>query len=165
MLAKKEAQKIARAIITIDPTNKNFYENNERNLEKRLDALDTSFQDGLRECQQKNFVTSHSAFGYIASRYGLKQIAISGLSPDQEPSPKELAQVAQFAKNNNVTYIFFETLISPKLSETVAREIGAKTLVFNPLEGLTKEDEAAGKDYFSVQQDNLANLRIALICK
>jgi zinc transport system substrate-binding protein len=165
VLAKKEIQTIAQAFIKVDPANTDFYEANEKSLESKLDLLDQSFKVGLQSCQQKNIVTSHAAFGYIASRYGLKQVSISGLSPDQEPSPKQLADVAQFAKANNVKYIFFETLISPKLSETIAKEVGAKTIVFNPLEGLTSDEQSAGKDYLSIQQDNLASLRVALECK
>ncbi len=165
VLAKKEAQKIAQAFIKVDPANKSFYENNEKSLENKLDSLDSSFRTGLQVCQQTNIVTSHAAFGYLASRYGLKQVSITGISPDQEPSPKELGDVAKFAKENNVKYIFFETLISPKLSETIAKEVGAKTIVFNPLEGLTTEEISSGKDYFSVQRENLASLRTALECK
>ncbi len=165
ILARKEAQKIAQAFIKVDPANADFYEVNEKSLENKLDLLDQSFKAGLQSCQQKNIVTSHAAFGYIASRYGLKQVSISGLSPDQEPSPKQLADVAKFAKENNVKYIFFETLISPKLSETIAKEISAKTIVFNPLEGLTSDEQSAGKNYLSIQQDNLASLRVALECK
>lgn len=165
VLAKKEVQKITQALVKTDPTNAAVYKMNEQNLENKLDELDTAFRNGLKACEQKNIVTSHAAFGYLASQYGLKQVAITGISPDQEPSPKELGEVAKFAKDNNVKYIFFETLISPKLSETLAKEVGARTIVFNPLEGLTPEDQEAGKDYFSVQQENLANLRIALNCK
>lgn len=165
VLAKKEVQKIVKAFVKVDPANTVFYEANEKGLENKLDSLDQSFKTGLQDCQQKNIVTSHAAFGYIASRYGLKQVPISGLSPDQEPSPKQLADVAQFARANKVKYIFFETLISPKLSETIAKEVGAKTIVFNPLEGLTSDEQAAGKDYLSIQQDNLASLRVALECK
>ncbi|MFH0863717.1 MAG: zinc ABC transporter substrate-binding protein [Candidatus Gottesmanbacteria bacterium] len=165
VLAKNEVQKITQAFIKVDQTNITFYQANEKSLESKLDLLDQSFKAGLQDCQQKNIVTSHAAFGYVASRYGLNQVPISGLSPDQEPSPKQLADVAQFAKTNNVKYIFFETLISPKLSETIAKEVGAKTIVFNPLEGLTSDEQSAGKDYLSIQQDNLANLRVALECK
>jgi zinc transport system substrate-binding protein len=165
VLAKKEAQNITRAFIKVAPENTAFYEANEKSLETKLDSLDLAFKVGLKDCQQNNIVTSHAAFGYIASRYGLKQVSISGLSPDQEPSPKQLADVAKFAKANNVKYIFFETLISPKLSETIAKEVGAKTIVFNPLEGLTHDEETAGKDYLSIQKDNLASLRVALECK
>lgn len=165
VLAQQEVHKIVEALTKVDPKNSEYYKNNETVLIKKLHSLDTAFKDGLKECTQKNIVTSHAAFGYIASRYGLRQLSISGLSPDEEPSAKQLAEVSVFAKQNNIKYIFFETLISPKLSETIAREIGAKTIVFNPLEGLTKDEVSEGKDYFSVQKDNLTNLRTALECK
>jgi len=165
VLAKKEVQKITQAFVKVDPANTTLYQANAKTLENKLDSLNQSFKTGLQSCQQENIVTSHAAFGYIASRYGLKQVSISGLSPDQEPSPKQLADVAKFAKENNVKYIFFETLISPKLSETIAKEVGAKTIVLNPLEGLTSDEQSAGKDYLSIQQDNLASLRVALECK
>lgn len=164
-LAKKGVTRIAEAFEKVDASNKSYYQSNASQLEEKLDLLDQEFKQGLLSCQQKNIVTSHAAFGYIATRYNLKQVPISGLSPDEEPSPQQLAQVTAFARANNVKYIFFETFVSPRLSETVAREIGAKTLVLNPLEGLTKEEERAGKDYFSIQKENLENLRIALECK
>ncbi len=165
VLAKKEATVIAQALINVDPANKAYYEQNAKQLQEKLDALDSQFRQGLQHCQQKNIITSHAAFGYIASRYNLKQVPIAGLSPDSEPSPKQLGDVAQFAKTNNVKYIFFETLVSPRLAQTIAKEVGAKTLVFNPLEGLTKEQEEAGKNYLSIQKENLENLKIALECK
>ncbi len=165
ILAKKEVEVIIQAFIKVDPMNKNYYEQNAKQLQEKLDILDSQFRQGLQQCQQKNIVTSHAAFGYIASRYNLKQVPISGLSPDSEPSPKKLSDIAQFAKTNNVKYIFFETLVSPRLAQTIANEVGAKTLVFNPLEGLTKEQEEAKKDYLSIQRENLDNLKIALECK
>ena len=164
-LAILEVRKIAKAMETIDPVNKTVYESNAFSLEKRLEVLDESFRQGLSRCRQKDIVTSHTAFGYIAARYGFKQVSIAGLTPDEEPSPRQLAEVANFAKANNLKFIFFETLLSSRLSETIATEIGAKTLVFNPLEGLTPEEENKGEDYFSVQMRNLANLKIALECQ
>jgi zinc transport system substrate-binding protein len=91
--------------------------------------------------------------------------AIAGLSPDEEPSPQQLAEVAEFVKKNQVQYIFFESLVSPKLSETIAHETGAKTLTFNPLEGLTQDEVAAGQNYLSIQRQNLSALRTALSCQ
>lgn len=164
-LAVKEAERIASAFMEADPENRALYEENLRHLAERLDALDQEFRQGLLHCRQRDIITSHAAFGYVASRYGLKQVPISGLSPDEEPSPKQLAEVAAFAKARSIKYIFFETLISPRLAETIAEETGAKTIVFNPLEGLTKEEQAAGKDYFSIQKENLENLKTALECK
>ena len=105
------------------------------------------------------------AFGYLAADYGLTQIGIAGLSPDAEPSLKELAGVADFAKANHVKYIFVEALASPKLSDTIAREVGATTLVLNPLEGLTDEELTQGKTYVTEMERNLSNLRTALQCQ
>ncbi len=165
VLAKKEVEVIAQTFIKKDSINKAYYEQNTKQLQEKLDALDAQFRQGLQNCLQKNIVTSHAAFGYVASRYNLKQVPIAGLSPDSEPSPQQLAEVARFAKTNNVKYIFFETLVSPRLAQTIAKEVGAKTLVFNPLEGLTKEQKDAGKDYLSIQKENLDNLKVALECK
>ncbi len=163
-LAKQEVEKIASALMVLDPDNEDKYQGNSINLQNRLESLNQEFQAALSSCKLKNIVTSHAAFGYLAAHYGLNQVSISGLSPDDEPSPRKLAEVAKFAKANNVKYIFFETLVSPRLSETVAAEIGAKTLVFNPLEGLTDEQQRNGQDYFTVQRENLLNLRTALEC-
>jgi zinc transport system substrate-binding protein len=164
-LAQKEIATIAMAFEKFDNTNRVFYEKNAISLKNKLDVLDQGFRLGLLNCQQNNIVTSHAAFGYIASDYGLNQISVTGLSPDAEPSPQKMAEISQFAKTNQIKYIFFETLVSPRLADTIAGEIGAKTLVFNPLEGLTKDEQAKGWDYFSIQKENLANLKIALGCK
>jgi len=164
VLAKKEVVKITAGYTEIDPQNSTNYKINEAALDAKLDELDKKFQEGLHNCQSKDFVTSHAAFGYLASRYGLNQVAISGISPDEEPSAQQLAQVATFAKERNVKYIFFERLVSPKLSETVAHEIGAKTLVLDPIEGLSDDDIKQGKNYFTVMEENLKNLQEALQC-
>jgi zinc transport system substrate-binding protein len=101
----------------------------------------------------------------LASRYGIKQLSIAGLSPDSEPSPKNLSDIAAFVKTHHIPVIFFENLVSPKLSETIAKEVGVKTLVLNPIEGLTKEEISQGKNYFTEMISNLDNLRIALQCQ
>ncbi len=165
ILARKEAEIIKDALIAIDPQNSTIYEANMSILGKRFEELDQKFRDGLTNCSSKTFITSHAAFGYLAQEYGLTQVAISGLSPDQEPSSQQLAQVSQFAKENNVKYIFFETLVSPKLSETIAQEIGAQTLVLDPIEGISDEESKQGKNYFTVMEGNLKNLQTALQCK
>lgn len=165
MLAKKEAAAIRAGLSVVDPTNIMVYQSNEQKLDTALDELDSVYRQGLRTCRLRTFIASHAAFGYLAARYNLKELAITGLSPDSEPSPKELAALTKFAKDNGVSYIFFEALVSPRLANTLAREVGAKTLVLNPLEGLTKEEESQGKDYFSIQKDNLENLKKALQCQ
>ncbi|VVA43981.1 High-affinity zinc uptake system binding-protein ZnuA [Candidatus Roizmanbacteria bacterium] len=164
-LAKKEIENILKGYLKVDPSNKLYYESNTKKLKSQLAELDDSYKQGLKNCIQRNFVTSHAAFGYLAKAYDLKQIPISGLSPEEEPSSKQLIEVSKFAKDNNVKYIFFESLVSPKLSETVANEIGAKTLVLDPIEGISDSDMKSGKNYLSVMNNNLKNLKIALECK
>ncbi len=165
VLAKKMVQKILDGFIKVDPGNKVLYTKNANDIQVKLDTLDQEFRNGLKSCSQKDIVTSHAAFGYLATRYGLTQVAISGLSPDEEPTPKKISEIANLVRKNNVHYIFFEDLISPRLAETLAQETGAKTLSFNPLEGLTPEEISAGQDYFSMQTKNLQSLKIALGCK
>lgn len=165
LLAKVEVERIAEALMTLDPVHAREYQENRDILLDRLDRLHVQYVEGLLMCRSRDIITSHSAFAYLASRYNLRQVSIAGLSPDQEPSAKELALVSDFAKKNNVHYIFFESLVSPKLAETIAKEVGAQVLVLNPLEGITDEEAVAGRDYFSVMQDNLKNLQIALQCK
>jgi len=164
-LAKEMADKIAAAIISADSANADYYASNVRKLSDKLLNLDREYSQGLSSCARKDIVTSHDAFGYMASAYGLNQVSVAGLSPDAEPSPKEIASVAKFAKDNGIKYIFFESLISPKLAETIATEIGAETMVLNPLEGLSEDEIEQGKDYVTEMRANLANLEKALQCK
>lgn len=164
-LIKGLAKKILMSLSEADPRNADFYRKNEMVLQAKFDGLLERYRQGLANCSKKEFVTSHDAFSYLAKDFGLTQIAISGLSPDEEPSAKDLVEVAKLAKNKGVKYIFFETLASPKLAETVASEIGAQTLVLDPIEGIDDEGLSQGKNYFTVMEENLANLRIALECK
>ena len=136
-----------------------------RAFSERLTALDAEYAVGLRECERREIITSHAAFGYLAGRYGLEQITITGLAPEAEPAPRELERVARLARERGATTIFFETLVSPELAETVAREIGAETAALDPLEGLTGEEAKGGEDYFSLMRRNLAVLREALGCR
>ncbi|MCX6732663.1 MAG: zinc ABC transporter substrate-binding protein [Candidatus Roizmanbacteria bacterium] len=161
----KEAEIVAQSLIKRDPLHTKIYTENMKNLINELSKLDSNFQTGLHNCSQKNIITSHKAFGYLANRYNLHEVAITGLSPQDEPSSKTLSDIATFAKENNIKYIFCEELVSPTIAETIAREVGAKTLVFNPLEGLTKKDEIAKQTYITIQKENLENLQIALNCK
>jgi zinc transport system substrate-binding protein len=163
-LAKTMVDNIAAGFVKADPANAQYYQDNAATLKTKLDQLDADYRSGLSNCQIKDIVTSHAAFGYLAAAYGLNQIAIAGLSPDAEPSPAQLAAIIQQAETDKIKYIFFESLVSPKLSQTIATEIGAQTLVFNPLEGLTKDELAQGQDYFTEMQNNLTNLKTALQC-
>jgi zinc transport system substrate-binding protein len=130
----------------------------------QLGSLDREYKAALSQCTRREIVTSHAAFGYLAERYRLEQIAITGLSPEAEPTPRKLEDVVEEVRRHGATTVFFETLVSPRLAETVARETGASTAVLNPLEGLTEEELARGEDYFSLMRANLTTLRQALEC-
>jgi zinc transport system substrate-binding protein len=133
-------------------------------LQARLRDLDGEYSTGLAHCERREVVTSHEAFGYLAERYGLEQVAITGLSPEVEPEPAKLQHVVDLVRERGVTTIYFETLVSPRIAETVARETGAKTAVLNPIEGLTKQEISQGADYFSLMRKNLRTLREGLGC-
>jgi zinc transport system substrate-binding protein len=133
-------------------------------LVRRIDALDREYRVGLSHCQRHEIVTSHEAFAYLGQRYGLQQVALTGLAPEAEPSPQDIEHVVDTVRKTGATTVFFETLVSPRLAETVAREAGARTAVLNPIEGLTAEQAGHGEDYFSLMRANLATLRTALGC-
>jgi zinc transport system substrate-binding protein len=131
----------------------------------RLRELDRDYRLGLRDCARRELVTSHEAFAYLADGYGLRQVAITGLSPEAEPAPREVEHAVGLVRQTGATTVFSETLVSPRLAETVAREAHAKTAVLNPIEGLTPEQAAAGENYFSLMAANLRSLRSALGCR
>jgi zinc transport system substrate-binding protein len=127
-----------------------------RSVRATLEALDADYRGKLAHCANKDLVTSHNAFGYLAQAYGLKQVGITGLTPEEEPSPTDLAAVTQFVRTNGVKTIYYETLVSPSIADTVARETGAGTAVLDPIEGLN--DHSQGHDYLDVMRSNLANI-------
>ncbi len=130
-----------------------------------LGALDREFRNGLAHCHRHEIVTSHAAFGYLADRYGLEQIALTGLSPEAEPSPRDLEKLVSHVRRTGANVVFTETLVSPRLAETIAREAGAATAVLDPIEGLTSDEVDAGEDYVSRMRWDLATLRKALGCR
>jgi zinc transport system substrate-binding protein len=134
-------------------------------MSRELRRLDGDFRRGLAHCDRREIVTSHAAFAYLAQRYRLRQISISGLSPESEPTPRDLEEIVEHVEESGAETIFFETLVSPRIAETVARETGAETAVLNPLEGLTEEEVESGANYFTVMRRNLAALRAALGCR
>jgi zinc transport system substrate-binding protein len=165
LLAQKEVQVIRDVFIKADPENKRVYMKNAGEYAERLDALDRKYSESLRSCSTRDIIVSHDAFSYLAKRYGLNVHSISGISPEEEPSPRRIAELAGIAVERNIRYIFYEALSSPRMAETIAREVGGGILVLNPLGGLTKDDARAGRTYISMMEENLTNLRLALNCK
>jgi zinc transport system substrate-binding protein len=158
------ADKVAERLAAADKDHADDYKLRAVKLKTDLTALDDEYKKGLQNCARTDIVTSHAAFGYLAKRYNLVQVPISGLSPEAEPSPQRVAEVAAFAKEKGVTTIFFETLVSPKVAQTLATEVGARAEVLDPIEGL-RADAAPGEDYLSVMRQNLTKLRDALGCR
>jgi len=163
-LAIKQTELISKALIDIDPENRQFYEKNQKKLAENISQLNNKYEKELKNCEHNIIITSHTAFGYLAKDYGLKQIALSGISPEEEPTAKQLAQISDLVKKEGIDYVFFETLVSPKLSNTIANEAGIRTLVLNPAGGISEQEIKQGKDYMSIMNDNLNNLKTALKC-
>jgi zinc transport system substrate-binding protein len=154
---------VAAELSRADASHAADYHANAVRLAARLHALDRDYREGLAHCERTQFVTSHAAFGYLAQRYGLQMIAISGLSPDAEPSPKRLSDLEALVRQDGITTIFSEVLVSPALAETLARDVGVKTAVLDPIEGLPSAESQ--QNYLTIMRANLATLRQANGCR
>ena len=150
---------VADRLAEIDPEHAEEHRSRADELTAELSTLDEELRAGLATCARRQIVTSHDAFGYLAEAYDLEQIAIAGLSPEDEASPQRLAEVAAQAEAGGATTVFFEELVSPKVAESLAREVGATAAVLSPLEGPPERG-----DYLSAMRDNLERLRTALGC-
>lgn len=162
VLAQKQVDTIKEGIIKADTKNKETYEKNALAYKEKLAALNEKFEMGLKNAENRTFVTQHAAFAYLANRYDLEQVAIAGLSPDQEPSPAKLAELNDFIKENKIKIIYFAETASPKIAKTVANETGAKLEVLSPIEGITQEEQEKGVDYIKVMEKNLEALEKAI---
>ncbi len=158
-ITKAVADRLGR----IDQQHAAAYDERASDLVADLEQLDADFRTGLDSCERREFVTNHDAFGHLGSRYDLEQIAISGLSPEAEPSLARVQQVQELVREHGVTTIFYETLVSPKTAETIARDAGVRTAVLDPVEAIT--NESPGRDYLEVMHANLAALREANGCR
>ncbi|MFF8604776.1 metal ABC transporter substrate-binding protein [Streptomyces sp. NPDC015346] len=157
------AKGVGASLEKADPAHAADYKKNTAALVKKLGDLDTAFKTGLKNTTTKTFITTHSAFGYLAERYGLDQEGISGMDPESEPSPARIKELQDIAKKDKVSTVFFETLASDKTAKTLATDTGLKTDVLDPLEGIT--DRSKGDDYIEVMRSNLAALQKALGAK
>lgn len=160
---KQQAQNVLKAMIEIDAANEAYYQANYDKLAAELDQLDKDYREAIATFDTKVFIVSHASFTYLAKDYGLIQLPIRGVTPQAEPSPAKLAELVKICKENNIKYIFFESLVSPKLSEALATEVEAKTLVLNDGQGISEDQIKEGKSYITVMYDNLENLKKALI--
>lgn len=156
-------REVMEKLVDLDPQNRDYYQKNYNALSEKLKALDLKYKTELKQRTSNKIMVSHSAFGYLAEAYGLEQISVSGLSPYAEPSPKMLSKLIDLAKADNLKYIYFEVLASPKSAEMISQEAGLEILTLNPIEGLTAEDIAKNEDYISLMEQNLENLKKELL--
>jgi zinc transport system substrate-binding protein len=165
ILAKHQVAMIKDAMVQTDPQNAQYYETNANTYSTKLDDLDAKIRSGLSSCKKDTFMPFHDAFTYFADRYDLKIFALSGIAPESETTAAEIKEFVDFVKENDITIIFAEDLIEPRLAEVLADEAGAQVMILSPLEGLTQKDTAGGKNYISKTEENLENLRMALDCQ
>ena len=156
------ADVVADQLSDLAPEHAEDFAANADALRADLESLDADFTEGLADCESNVIVTAHEAFGYLAERYGLEQIGISGIDPESEPSPARLREISDIVTANDVSTIFTEVLISPKVAEVLAADLGVTTAVLDPLESLT--EESTGEDYLAVMTSNLETLRTGLGC-
>ncbi|MHC5216854.1 metal ABC transporter substrate-binding protein [Enterococcus sp. LJL128] len=159
VLAQKEVEEIRDGLVKKYPDKKTVFEKNAAAYIEKLKALDGEYKTAFANAENKTFITQHAAFGYLAKQYGLTQESVSGISPDQEPSPSRLAELKTFIDEHQVKVIYFEATASSKVAETLANETGVELSVLQTLESLTEDEQKDGKDYLSVMQENLAALK------
>lgn len=157
------AKGVGKSLEKADPDHAAAYRKNTEALVADLGELDTAYETGLKDPATRTFITTHSAFGYLAERYGLTQQGIAGIDPEAEPSPARIQEIHTIAEKEKATTVFFETLASDRTAKTLAKDTGLKTGVLDPLEGIT--DRSRGADYIEVMESNLAALKKALGAK
>jgi zinc transport system substrate-binding protein len=164
-LVKAYSKTIFEKLISLDPQNTDYYTNNFNEFNSKLELLNSDIKMNLTNCDLNDFIAFHDAFGYFAKRYGLTQHSISGLSPEGDINPQKITEAIKLAEQLGVNIIFSEDNIEPRLSDTIANEIGGKVMRLSPIEMITQEEQTLDKDYFSKMYDNLGNLKIALKCE
>ncbi|GGJ76143.1 zinc transport system substrate-binding protein [Anoxybacillus voinovskiensis] len=162
ILSIQIAENIKNALIELKPEAKDTFEKNFASLKQQLQQLDQQFQAVVNTAPKKEILVSHAAYGYWEKRYGIHEISIAGLSPSNEPSQKELAQIIDTAKKHHIHYVIFEQNVTPKVADIVKNEIGAEPLRLHNLETLTEDDIQKRKDYFTIMKENIEVLKKAL---
>ena len=153
---------VEEKLAATDSANAEGYHTRAKALLTQVGKLDTDYKNGLADCKLKTFVTSHQAFAYLAKRYGLTMVGIAGFTPDAEPTPARIKEVQDIVKAQHVTTIFYEELVSPKVAETIARDVGVQTAVLSPIEGLS--DANSQETYLTLMRSNLQELKKANSC-
>lgn len=156
------AENIKNALVKMKPEQKQEFEDNFSTLRAELEDLDKEFKSMVDRSKTKTFVVSHSAYGYWQDVYGLQQIGISGLSPTNEPSQKQLSTIIDLVQDNGLKYVFFEQNLENKVAEIVKNETGTEALTLHNLEAITDENIQNSEDYFVIMRENIQVLEQAL---
>lgn len=164
VMVKNLSTAILNTLISKDPQNAQYYENNSIQFNVKLEKLNSDIANNLTDCRLNDFIAFHDAFGYFAKSYGLTQHTITGLAPEGNISPQSVSDAINLARQLNISTIFAEENVDPRLSNTIANEIGGNILILNPIEIISQEVQDLGEDYFTKMYENLNNLKIALDC-
>ena len=165
LLAVKEVEAIRDGLSRAYPAGTPAFHANAETYIKELRELHSRYETGLRDCLKKDVIVSHDAFSRLSDRYGINFIPVVGISSEEEPSARRIREIAGIVKERSIGFIFFETLVSPKIADTIARETGARTLVLDPIEGVIAKKGEPAPDYIGLMDQNLQNLRTALSCR
>lgn len=162
----KVVDAIAETLSQKDPANKEYYLANAKSYKQRLVDLDNKYKQGLNSCKQKEFITGgHNAYAYLAKSHDITYLSAFGISPDGEPTPKAIKEIADVTKEHGIKYVLFEEIVSPRMAEAIAEQAGARTMVLNPGHNLMKNEFEQGVTFISLMEENLKTLRIALECE
>jgi len=157
---------IAVAFSEKDPARASLYKNNAEIYKAKLKDLDQRYRKSLAKCRHRQILLSgHAAFAYLAKRYELQQIALSGISPDAEPTPKKMAGVIEAAHKTGIKFIYAEELVNPKLAQSLSKEAGVGVLVLNAGHNLTPEQVKQKVTFLELMEKNLKNLQKGLECE
>jgi zinc transport system substrate-binding protein len=166
MLAKHQIDKIRDVMVSSDPANADYYNQNADRFTAELDSLDAFIRSELANCDKSDFIAFHDAFTHFSERYGLRQHSIHGASPEGEILPQTMQQIIELANEFDINIIYSEDLIDSRLADTIANEIpDGKVLVLSPIEGIGNEEQAAGIGYIDKMKQNIANLKEGLECR
>lgn len=165
VLAKKQVEAIRDGFVQIDPVNSDYYHQNAQRYIAELDSLDSFIRSELSDCEKRDFIAFHNAFSYFATRYGLTQHSVQGLSPEGDVLPQRIQEIKDLAAKLGINVIYAEDLVDPRLANVIAGELpNGQVLVLSPIEGLEREELEQGLGYIDKMRENVQNLKVGLRC-